>query len=276
MHKPLVTVGIPTFNQPQYIEKSLQSVLAQTYPNLEVIVVEDSAHPEAVAKIEELQEKYPQVQFHINAGNLGRVKNYHQILYTLASGDYYLNLDGDDYFTDTDFIADAMTAILSFPVKDVLFYQGGHILKRAGTAMAKLPTINQEVAVFSAGEYFLRFFSVDHFSHLGTVYNRQLACQSGFYQHDVLSTDIFSFHKLCLNHPAKKVILAKKIAGVWLHHGSNISTTNKAASVLQNSFMYQKLFWCALSKPVSKVRLLRWWFSATYFGTTSLLKSFIR
>ena len=42
---------------------------------------------------------------------------------------------------------------------------------------------------------------------MSTVYNRALAVESGFYEMDIISSDMFSTFKLCLNHPEKKVIL---------------------------------------------------------------------
>jgi cellulose synthase/poly-beta-1,6-N-acetylglucosamine synthase-like glycosyltransferase len=39
---------------------------------------------------------------------LGRVGNHHNLLYNLAKGEYVLNLDGDDYLTDSFFISSAI------------------------------------------------------------------------------------------------------------------------------------------------------------------------
>ena len=51
---PLVSVLIPTYNRPHYFEEALCSVLEQTYPNIEIIVGDDSTNDET----EKVLQKY--------------------------------------------------------------------------------------------------------------------------------------------------------------------------------------------------------------------------
>lgn len=51
---PLVSIMIPTYNRPQLFEKTLQSALAQTYPNVEILVTDNSTNEETRL----LMEKY--------------------------------------------------------------------------------------------------------------------------------------------------------------------------------------------------------------------------
>ena len=39
---PLVSILIPTYNRPHYFQLALKSALAQTYPNIEIIIGDDS------------------------------------------------------------------------------------------------------------------------------------------------------------------------------------------------------------------------------------------
>lgn len=76
--EPLVSVVIPTYNNFQALgERSLPSVLAQTYANFEVIVVGDQAPPETAATIERLGDE--RIKFH----NLERRGPYSEDLHKL-------------------------------------------------------------------------------------------------------------------------------------------------------------------------------------------------
>lgn len=53
--QPLVTVIIASYNHAPYIEQSIQSVLDQTYPNIELLVVDDGSTDDSVERIQRLQ-----------------------------------------------------------------------------------------------------------------------------------------------------------------------------------------------------------------------------
>ncbi len=53
--EPLVTVIIASYNHAPYIEQSIASVLAQSYPNIELLVVDDGSTDDSVARIRALQ-----------------------------------------------------------------------------------------------------------------------------------------------------------------------------------------------------------------------------
>ena len=94
MHTELVSVIIPAFNAAEYIGQTLNSVLAQTYQALEVIVVDDGSADATGAIAEEFVRKDARVQLvrQSNAG-VGAARN---TAIGKARGKYIAPLDADD------------------------------------------------------------------------------------------------------------------------------------------------------------------------------------
>ena len=90
----LVSVIIPTYNREHLIEESVRSVLAQTYTNFEILVVDDGSTDnteEVVAAITDPRLRY------IHQPNRGRSNARNHAL-TLAKGKYITFLDSDDLY----------------------------------------------------------------------------------------------------------------------------------------------------------------------------------
>lgn len=59
MEKPLISICIPTYNGEQYLEESLNSILLQTYKNIEVIISDDSSTDNTLKICHEFKENSP-------------------------------------------------------------------------------------------------------------------------------------------------------------------------------------------------------------------------
>lgn len=96
-NKPLISIIIPCYNDALYIEQSVNSALSQTYPNKEVIVVDDGSNVETKALLNKLA---PQIKKLITQENKGQ-STARNVGIREAKGDYILVLDSDDYFEST-------------------------------------------------------------------------------------------------------------------------------------------------------------------------------
>ena len=96
MNGRLVSVIIPAFNAAEHIRQTLNSVLAQTYQALEVIVVDDGSTDATGAIVEEFVKKDARVQLvrQCNAG-VGAARN---TAIGMARGEYIAPLDADDFW----------------------------------------------------------------------------------------------------------------------------------------------------------------------------------
>ncbi len=91
-----ISVIIPVYGTEKYLEKCLQSVLNQTYSNLEIIVVNDASPDNSQAIIDQYASRYDNIKSIVLKENKGL---YHARLagYDCATGDYIAFLDSDDY-----------------------------------------------------------------------------------------------------------------------------------------------------------------------------------
>lgn len=110
--KPLVSVMIPYYNCKPYIAETLASVAAQTYPNLEIIIIDDGSTPEHAGYLHAHLADKPHIR-HSRQENRG-VAAARNHAARLASGIYFLFLDADDVILPT-YIEKAVAALQSRP-----------------------------------------------------------------------------------------------------------------------------------------------------------------
>ena len=88
------SVLIPVYNVENYLDECVQSVLSQTYPACEIILVDDGSTDGSSIKCDRYAREFPQIQTYHTA-NRGQI---HARMTALehASGDYIVMLDSDD------------------------------------------------------------------------------------------------------------------------------------------------------------------------------------
>ncbi len=94
-NKPLVSVCIPTYNSARYLRESLNSIINQTYENLEIIVSDNAS----TDNTEEIVKTFTDngVQFRRNPTNLGCYNNYNECL-KVVSGKFVAFYHSDDIY----------------------------------------------------------------------------------------------------------------------------------------------------------------------------------
>lgn len=127
---PLVSIVVTAYNVADYLKEAVESVMAQTYRNLECVIVEDCSTDEGktLAVCEELEKRYSAVRLVKNAANLGAGLSRRAGIMA-SKGDYVLTLDGDD-FLGPDFIAKLVAGAKETGAEIV---SGGITILRDGT-----------------------------------------------------------------------------------------------------------------------------------------------
>jgi glycosyltransferase involved in cell wall biosynthesis len=93
--KPLVSVLMTVYNREKYIAEAIESVMASTYQNWELIIVDDRSADNSVAIAKSFEAKDSRIQVYINDKNLGDYPNRNQAA-SYATGKYLKYVDADD------------------------------------------------------------------------------------------------------------------------------------------------------------------------------------
>lgn len=94
--RPLVSVGIPTYNRQEGLRRTLECITTQTYPNLEIIVSDNcSEGEETLAVVQSFMENDSRIKYCRQETNIGAAPNFKFIL-EAATGEYFMWAADDD------------------------------------------------------------------------------------------------------------------------------------------------------------------------------------
>jgi len=95
--QPLVSIGVPIYNDRPYLCNALERMLAQDYRNLEIILADDGSSDGSREICREYVERDARIRLFENKHNLGALQN-HKFVFDVSKGDYFAWGSGHDYF----------------------------------------------------------------------------------------------------------------------------------------------------------------------------------
>jgi len=128
-YQPLVTIITPTYNQASFLEETIQSVLNQTYQNIEYIIINDGSTDDT----EKVLDKYRDDVRCITQENIGQSATINKG-WSLAMGEYVSYLSSDDLLYK-DAVFELVSKILKIKKsnkKAALVYGNYHIINERG------------------------------------------------------------------------------------------------------------------------------------------------
>ena len=149
MSDPRITTIIPTYRRPGSLRRSVESVLAQTYPDLAVSIFDNASGDETAAVVKELARKDPRVRHHCHAKNLGAAANFQAGLAAVQTP--YFSFLSDDDFLLPGFYEHAMNMLEERP--DAGFFCGQTVMYDPADGSHTLePQGDWEETLYPAGE----------------------------------------------------------------------------------------------------------------------------
>src|SRR5437868_14993155 len=93
MEQPLVSIALCTYNGQDFLRKQLNSLLDQSYKNLQIVVCDDASTDATIDLINTYKDD--RLVRHFNRTNIGYVKNFEQAI-SLCTGEFIALCDQDD------------------------------------------------------------------------------------------------------------------------------------------------------------------------------------
>ena len=131
-HKPRLSIGLPVFNGDDYLEETLDTILAQTYTDFELIISDNAS----TDKTEEICRGYAardeRVRHLRNDTNLGACPNFNRV-FELATGEYfkwaaYDDLCAPDYLEHcVEVLDNEPSVVISHPKTRLIDQHGNHV-----------------------------------------------------------------------------------------------------------------------------------------------------
>lgn len=95
--KPLITIGLPTFNTPiAYFDLLIEQILRQTYPHFDLLIVDDGSEKNFVEHLKEIKAKDSRVRLILKEKNTGIYDTRNIILQNIKA-ELFTFVDSDDY-----------------------------------------------------------------------------------------------------------------------------------------------------------------------------------
>lgn len=219
MQQSLISIIVPVYNAEQYLEKCLDSILAQTYSELEIILVDDGSTDTSGTICDAYAARDSRIIVHHqkNTGQAG-ARNYGL---DIAKGEYIGFVDSDDWVAPEMY--ETMLACLLRHQADVVVcsrfsVRGGNIKQSFGTNVAEETVMDTEEAV----RRFLTYRAIDS-SVWDKLYKRSCV-QKVRFPLGYICEDVPFVYEVLAN--SARVVHCAKPLYYWLHR---IGSTSRSA-----------------------------------------------
>ena len=168
---PLVSIAVANYNNGPYIAKCLDSLLAQTWRNIEIIVVDDCSTDNSKEVLADYQDRCTLVW---RAQNSGNPAYPHNDAFSIAKGELFMYLDPDDW-VENSYVEEAVRLLQKHP--------------DAGLVYPGLSMFGMRESVVPANAYDIHRLILANFIPCCAVYRREIWDETGGYVHNTRGAD---------------------------------------------------------------------------------------
>jgi len=253
--RPKVSVLIPTYNMSEYLQDAIESVLAQDFNDIEIVVGDDCSTDDTYDVMQQYASN-PKVRYIRNESNLGSSGNSRSLLYEHVRGEYILGINHDDYLIETDYIKRAVDILDKNP--DVSLVFANVQMMNVSKGKITFGTTYVLPQIMNGVDYFLQYQQTEFPpipSTLTSMYRLDSAIRMGCLSENVYSQDTFLYLKLMLTGD---IAFIESQAGVYRMHDKSLTYNMPMDKDLSTIVEFERLYSFAVLKGLDQSKLTLW------------------
>jgi len=235
-----ISVIVPVYNKENYVEETINSLLNQTYENLEIIIINDGSKDKSKEICEKKEKEDNRIKL-INIENhgAGYARN---VGIENATGDFISFIDADDYVKNNFY--DVLLKLILQENADIS--ECG--FKRVSSIQEEIiqpPIIN--ISIYSSNEKILKLYGKDESEYLNTVimcnklFKKDLFTDGIRYPIGRIIDDEFIIYKLL--NKAKKIVSTNEILYGYIQSEDSVMRQNFKAKRVYDTFdVYDEVY----------------------------------
>lgn len=252
--KPVVSIITAMHNQGEFAANCLESAIAQTYKNWELIIIDDYSTDDTAQIAKHYTQKDKRIKYFRNTKNWG-VKNLHKTYnkaINLSAGEYIAFLEGDDWWPK-DKLAKQITC---FSDKDVVFSYGDAVMTRSNGFPIDVISYSggKELNNDPVASILERFSDFSFFFLVSTVMIRKNVLREvrGFKKDRFFPfVDVPTWYELALKG---KFFYYRGVLGYYRRHKTSswVDVARDSDAMLRSEM--KKMFWSFISRNKEKLK----------------------
>lgn len=266
---PLVSIGVPVYNGEQFLRQTLDSLLGQTYENLELIISDNASTDMTGVICQEYAARDHRVQYYRNNVNLGGVANMNRV-FELSSGDFFMWASDEDYWAP-DYVRSCMEVLVNSE-KIILVGTWGKFVDAETEEGIKIDRGFSTVGLSPSERFKLHKLAIHSGSYVACIFH-------GIYKRgplrdvmpvwNLVLTDQLLLARLCFlgeSHVVPRLLMMKRrntkartdYEG-WCHEGGISNSLLIDAPYMVRDILYQKIIFQTDKLTLKeKIRLSYW------------------
>lgn len=232
----LLSVVITSYNRKEFITDAVDSVLAQSYKNTEIFIIDDCSQD---GSVELLKTKYSEIEniiIHKNKKNLGPGES-RRIGYDMSKGKYIVFMDDDDYYTNYNFFDKAVNILKE--KENLSFVSSSSVIEyvKENKKEEDIMNINGEIN----GLEYLSSFQQEYMksnSTFTTIFRRKKLEDANFKEVEMVNDSCIYLRALLTGD----AYVLNEISGVYRVHSKNITFNLSTDLVNKNLIEKVKIY----------------------------------